>query len=196
MKRKELAEQYLRTYIAYTLATPYNSKPEKGVNSGAAGRCFELAVKYMFSNFRGMRIAAPGRYDTLKKVGAAWETFEMKTGAGELAVLDENGKIIRSCMKSNYIIYAPVFYPDSFVGLQAYVLPMKTFLKVLYETGLVRTKKSTQMVKKPKELQYPDRLAIQTFSTSQKKTDALFDALEKYGERLDKWAAKNMVPNK
>ena len=46
------------------------------------------------------------------------------------------------------------------------------------------------MTKQPKKLQYNDKIAIQSFTNSNKKLNQWYDALATYGTRLDKWLSE------
>lgn len=178
----------LNQYRQYAKAVDVHQSPVSGVHSGAHGISYEMAVRYALGNYRSKRnAAAAGRVDTTKRVEGVLAAIEIKSGCGELATLDANGNILRTVFTRDYVVYAPEYTPEADVLKVSYVLTADDFMTALTEARAIRFKKSTNMTKRPKEEQYSDRLAIQTFSNSRKATDRMYDALETYGVRLDKW---------
>ena len=189
MKKQETIKK-VNEYLRYANSVDVHVIPTKKVNSGAHGRAYEQAVKLAMGNYRFNGIANPGAVDTIKKVNGKKATFEIKSGCGELANLDANGNIINSVFKRDYIIYSPEYTPTMNVLKSSYVLTGCDFLDALRECNLIRFKKSSNMTKQPKELQYNDKMAIQSFTNSNKKLNQWYDALATYGTRLDKWIEK------
>ena len=189
MKKQETVKK-VNEYLHYANSVNVHVIPTKKVNSGAHGRAYEQAVKLAIGNYRFNGIAKPSAVDTIKKVDDKKATFEIKTGCGELGNLDANGNIINSVFKRDYIIYSPEYTPTMDVLKASYVLTGCDFLDALRECGLIRYKKSSNMTKQPKELQYNDKMAIQSFTNSKKKLNQWYDALATYGTRLDKWLSE------
>ena len=189
MKKQETIKK-VNEYLTYAKNVNVHVIPTKKVNSGAHGRAYEQAVKLAIGNYRFNGIANPTAVDTTKKINGKKATFEIKTGCGELGNLDVNGNIINSVFKRDYIIYSPEYTPEMDVLKASYVLKGCDFLDALRECGLIRYKKSSNMIKQPKELQYNDKMAIQSFTNSNKKLNQWYDALATYGTRLDKWLSE------
>lgn len=178
MTKREQTTQKVNEYNAYAKTVDVHQKPQIGLNSGAHGRDFETRAKLAIGNYRFDGVAKAGRHDSTKKINGKITSIEFKSGAGELATLDEFGNYTHSILDSDLIVYAPEYSPDYDVIKQAYVLTTVAFMDIMDELKLARYKKSSAMLKRESEYQYYDRLTIQTFSTSRKKTDALYNALE------------------
>lgn len=191
MTTREINIEKVQQYINYAINTNVHVTPRKGINSGAHGNAFERLIKISLNNYRFKGTSLRGHYDSTKKINGKIRSFEIKQGAGELGVLDSNEKLIKSCLTSDYFIVCVSFIPDANPIKQSYILERDNFLKVLQDTGLIRKKKSTAMLKRPKELQYYDRLAIQSFSNSNRKTNLYYDNLEKYGQKFETWLKEN-----
>lgn len=186
-KRQKEAFERLNNYMAYATRVDVHQVPTKGVNSGANGRAFEQAVKVALHNYRSKGITAANRADTIKKIDGVIQSIEIKQGAGELATLNEYGEIVTTIFKRDLIVYAPEYEASDNVLQTAYVMSTNTFMKVLDEAGLIRYKKTSSMTKRDKEEQYNDRMAIQTFTNSQKKLNLFYDLLEENGAKLGTW---------
>ena len=165
----------------------------KGVSSGSHGNLYEYEIKLALNNFRFKGIALQGNIDTRKKVDNIINKIEIKQGCSELAIIDENGNIKSTIMKSDLIVYNPDFVSGDNAINGSYILNVNDFIKGLNEIGLIRYKKSTSMSKRPKELQYNDRIAIQSYKNSKKKYNALYDMLEQYGQELSEWLAEHDI---
>lgn len=196
------AMEKLSNYREYAQHTDCYVTPEKGTNSGSDGRLFEMAVKMCLNNYRFNGVVANnGCIDTTKTFNGKKHTFEIKSGCGTIAILDEKGNIKNSeLLKSEYVIYCPEYFNDSPVSYQAFVFPVNTFLMVLNDCGLLRYKYSGLQyeftkdgTKKRKANAYHDKLTIQTFKNSKRKTDLFYSMIEEYGTRLDTFCIKNNI---
>lgn len=145
-------------------------------DSGAMGKTFERDLKVLLG--QADKVASPSKADFRKR----YKYGEIKTGAGELGEL--GGKLIKG---SSFVVYVPVVDMEKPVEKQeGFVLDRVTFIELLDELGLIRTKKSTSGAMK---------VTIQTFwnhkagkPTSVKKYNALLDALyEKSEYTLEEW---------
>lgn len=191
MKKQDEFIEKLRVYQAYTdtQSGKIHDVPTQGTNCGAEGRCFEMAVKAYLGNYRSKGVAKAGYTDT-RKFG---QSIEIKSGCGELGIVNENGDIIKTVFRHNIIIYTPDYQAGDDVGKTSYVLTTSNFLQALSECELIRYKTSTFMSRqKAQGLPfYKDRIAIQSFRNSNRKSDLWLDALENYGISLEKWVAEN-----
>lgn len=146
-------------------------------DDGRKGKKAEGLFKILCDNIRGRVVSLPGRVDTRKKLNnGQWADFEVKTGHGELGVLDAEGNIVKTCLTSDYMVYCYKYNEkgtldemlDSFAE-NAYVFPMATFIDLLNKYNLIYKKKSSAMGKVEKERQYNDRLGIQQFETERRR---------------------------
>lgn len=199
---KAVAMEKMNTYREYVKECDCYVTPTKGVNSGSDGRLYELSVKMCLNNYRFNGIVASAKsIDTTKKINGIIRKFEIKSGCGTLCNLDREGNIINSpLLKSDYVIYTPRYYYDVPVAKQAYIFSVPDFLFVLGECGLIRYKYSGSQYfinedgrKERKANAYYDKMAIQTFLNSKRKTQLLYDLLEQYGKRLDKFCIENDI---
>lgn len=191
--KREAQRQNVAQYLDYAAKTDVHVKPTKGINSGAHGNAFERAVKLELGNYRFKGTAKRGHYDSTKKIDGNRYRIEIKQGAGELATLDENGNIIHSELTADLFIYAPEYDPNFDVIYQAYVLTTDNFIACIKAARLTRLKKSTAQYRRPEDERYYDRLAIQTFTNSKKAMERLYNALEEYGQPLNKWLVENKI---
>ena len=187
--RKTEKLNMIANYCTYAAKVNVHQKVHKGLNCGADGRAFEMVIKAAMGNFRFDGVAKAGRTDTTKKIDGKQVTFEIKTGCGELGILDESGNIVKTCLTADYVIYAPQVFHDSDYLKQAYVMSAEDFIQGLSDCGLVRRKASSNMNTRKKNGQdwYYDRLAIQSFLNSGKATDRMYEMLDTHGVRYDKW---------
>lgn len=176
MKKAEFIER-MNNYIEY-------AKGEHN-NDGANGTSYEMAVKLALGNYKGQLKSKAGIVDT-RKGGYA---VEIKSGCGELATLDENGKIINTVLKRDIIIYAPFYEAGDDVYSTSYVLTTEDFFEALEQAHLIRTKVSSAMNKKKQngEPWHYDRMSIQSFKNSQRAMNRWLNALEEYGTDLASW---------
>lgn len=176
MRKSEFLEK-VNNYTAYAQS--------ENRNSGANGTSYEMSVKLALGNYKGQLKSKAGVVDTRK----GGYSIEVKSGCGELATLDENGKIINTVFKRDIIIYSPFYEAGDDVFQSSYVLTTEDFFKALEEARLIRTKVSSAMNKKKQngEAWYYDRMSIQSFKNSQKATNRWLDALETYGTDLKSW---------
>lgn len=187
MKKNEIINNFVN-YRNYTITNNCHVKPTKGVNSGNAGRTAELAVKLALNNYRGAKgVTGATRKDTFKTLDGIVTSFEIKSGCGVLANIDENGNYYGTMLKSEYVIYIPEYNPLLPVTIQAYVLLVQDFIEILQEVGLIRLKMSGAQYNngQRKEGAFYDRLTIQTFNNSKKKTAQLYDALNRYADTME-----------
>lgn len=195
-KRMETLER-VKAYNDYAMKVNPHVIPTKGISSGTHGRAFEASVKVFFGNYRFSGIVAKaGKNDMIKKIDGTMASFEIKTGCGELATLDENGDIISTVFTKDYIVYCPEYDPSIPAEFQSYVLTADNFFDAVKSAGLIRRKKSSAMCKRPAELQYYDKLAIQTFTNSNKKYDCFLEMLEFHGESLVKFIERHTINTK
>lgn len=199
---KAVAMEKMNTYREYVKECDCYVTPVKGTNSGSDGRMCELAVKMCMNNYRFNGIVASAKsVDTVKKINGRVCKFEIKSGCGTLCNLDRNGNIVNSpLLKSDYVVYTPRYYYDTPVAKQTYVFAVPDFLFVLEECGLIRYKYSGAQYftnekgqRERKANAFYDKLTIQSFFNSKRKTEKLFDLLEQYGKRLDKFCIENNI---
>ena len=132
----------------------------KETDCGRYGKTFEIMVKQYLNGNKGNsnKVSLKGKHDVKHK----GKIFEIKSNCGEI-----NDNI----MSNDYIIYTmdnktDYAYPDC-----AYVFTPSDFVKMFEELGLLRDKKTTSGHKVK---------AIQSYSNSKKKTQALKKAIEYY----------------
>lgn len=184
-------------YTEYAKTVDVHQKPTVGVNSGAHGATFEMAVKMALGNTKGNHLKSKaGNVDTRKKR----QNVEIKSGAGELAKINELGKVsglingfydlesdelqIENIAKG-WVIYAPEYTPGQNVENVSYVMTAEDFVKAILQAGMLRKKLSTAGKKSGKTA--PDRLTLQSFTNSIKKSNAWYDALEDFGMGFSEW---------
>ena len=187
MKKTEIINNFVN-YRNYTKANNCHVKPTTGINSGNEGRTVELAVKLALDNYRGAQaISAATRKDTFKSLDGVKTSFEIKSGCGVLANIDENGNYYGTMLKSEYVIYVPEYDINLPVTCQAYVLLVEDFIEILQEIGLIRLKMSGAQYcnGQRKEGAFYDRLTIQTFKNSKRKTALLYEALNRYADTME-----------
>lgn len=209
MKKIEFVGK-VNEYTEYAKTVNVHQKPIEGVNSGAHGTTFEMAVKVELGNVHGNHLKSKaGRVDTTYKR----QSIEIKSGAGELCKINEDGtisglfkglyipenketkqeeQILIESYSNGYVVYAPEFEPGDAVKQIAYAMTVENFVKAVISAGMLRKKTSTFSRRKGKT--NPDRLTLQSFRNSIKKTDAWYDALENYGMTFGEWL--EMVNNK
>ena len=186
MKKIDLLNM-VKAYTDNTNSNNYNVS-----DCGRNGKTFEMAVKVAIKNYQFSGIAKQGKTDTRKKLDGILNSIEIKSGCGELAIIDKNGEIVTTCLNSDLIVYSPDYDPKSEAEYQSYVLNTNDFMEILQDLNLIRYKKSSAMCHQPKEQQYNDRMSIQSFSNSRKKSDAFYDSLEEKGQSLKEWIAENI----
>lgn len=187
MKKNEIIANFVN-YRNYTIKNDCHVKPTKGVNSGNAGRTAEIAVKLALNNIKGAKgISSPTQKDTYKKLDGIMTSFEVKSGCGVLANIDESGNYYGAMLKSEYVIYTPEYDPTFPICYQAYVLLVEDFIEILKEIGLIRLKMSGAQYSngQRKENAFYDRLTIQTFTNSKKKTALLYENLNRYADTME-----------
>lgn len=132
----------------------------KETDCGRYGKAFEIMVKQYLNGNKGNsgKVSLKGKHDVKHK----GKIFEIKSNCGEI-----NDNI----MSNDYIIYTmdnktDYAFPDS-----AFVFTPSDFVKMFEELGLLREKKTTNGYRVK---------AIQSYSNSKKKTEALKKAIEHY----------------
>jgi hypothetical protein len=192
-KKMTKTEIQVMEYVAYAKSVNVHVKPTKTISSGLHGHAFERVLKFSaFGNKHFKGTSPAGRVDTRKKINGSYMSFEIKQGCGELGILDKNGKITKSCFNTKYMIYCPDFDINRDFIKQAYIIDTSVFLNLLGEIGLIRKKMSSAMYNRPVELRYHDRITIQTFLNSEKKTNLFYDRLEELGESFENWIKENL----
>lgn len=191
MTKKKQVED-VQGFNRYAASVNVYQKPRRGLNSGLHGNAFEQAGKLAIGNYQFKGVAKPGRADSRKKIDGTTLKIEFKSGAGELAVIDENGLYISGVWDSDIVVYAPEFNPMLDVTKQAYVFSTFDFIKVLNLAGLVRMKASSDMKDVPEEFRYKDRITIQSFKNSNKKYNLFYELLKEYGVSFEKWIQENI----
>lgn len=186
MRKAEFLKK-IESYTEYAKNTNVHVKPTKDTNSGAWGRLYEMLAKENLDNYRTL-VSAAGKFDTTKK----GYKIEIKSGCGELGVLDVNGKLKSVVKKSDYVFYSPFYAPGDTFEESTYVLTSEDFFTALEEAGLIRDKVSSAMNKKKQagENWYPDRKAIQSYMNSKKALNRWLDALDTYGMTVEEWKEK------
>lgn len=84
-------------------------------------------------------------------------SIEIKSGGGELAVLDDNGQIVKDFTSNDYIAYAPVLDLDLDATEQLRVFTTDQFLELAKSMKLIRTKRSSKGTKQ-------DRITMQSWN--------------------------------
>lgn len=106
----------------------------KTTDSGKYGKAIEIAIKEYF-NRKNTSVSSAGKTDFIK----ARKHYEIKTGAGELGLIDS-----RLVKGSSLVLYVPVVYGDGTIEEQeGFFLTRDNFLQVIEQAGLMRTKKAT-----------------------------------------------------
>lgn len=191
--KRERQYKMLMLYLAYAMAADVHKKPQKGTNSGAEGRAFERAVNFRLGLYdRSEKVQGAGVFDSVKYGVIDGKkrrlSIEVKTGAGTLATLDENGDIVTSpFFNSDFVAYTPQFYLDLEVENQALFFETAVFVDILKKHGLIRKKTSGKMTaqKKSGANWYYDVLSIQSFKNSKKKYHAFTQDLFFEGMTFD-----------
>ncbi len=132
----------------------------KMTDSGRFGKAFEINCKTLINGKRGNsgRVSSRGKTDMQNN----HIKYEIKSNCGEIA---------ENIEKNLYVIYTANNKKDFATPENAHVIPASDFVEIIETLGLMRTKKSTNgyMVK-----------AIQTYSNSKRKTNALLNAISDY----------------
>ena len=177
-------EEFLKEVSGYENFARTVNAHARDAHNGAWGTLLELEIKKSLGNTRQLKSGA-GKVDTRKK----GLKIEIKSACGELATLDESGKMITSIFKNDLVIYAPFYEPDDDIYTCCYVLTIDGFKRALESANMVREKMSTNMCKRKKAgmTYYNDRLSIQSFTNSKKRTAAWLAALDENGISLADW---------
>jgi hypothetical protein len=177
MKKSENLRK-VKAYIEYAKNLDVHQVPTKGINSGAVGRALEMKIKNDLGNFHFSGVSSSRRNDTMK----SGYKIEIKTAAGELANIDENGNITSPLFSSDYIIYAPFPCLDFELEQMFIVCKADEFYARVQEANLTRLKMSTAMSKNvfyTDEEKWKDKISLQFNSI--KKENALLDILDEIG---------------
>ncbi len=189
--------KYILKYNGYAATRDVHVKPTKGLSSGSHGRLYELLIKLALGNYKFAGVAAAGQYDTRKVINGKTCHIEIKSGAGELIALGALNEITADIRRADYVIYSPQYTPvitdDCDAAIknavkQSYIMPALEFFTMLVDNDLTRLKRSTQTYGEAffGDPQY-DRITIQSFENSRKKTDLLYTLLEKNAMPLQDW---------
>ncbi len=158
-------------------------------DDGAKGKAFEMLLKEYFKV--NVKVAAKGRTDLVKWIDGKRSTIEIKTAAGELADLDENGNIVTFIGKNDYIIYRAT------ETSHAYIMNAMDFWTMVTENGLTRQKftKAMNDRKKAGLNWYYDRITLKTIDdkTSHRQRDKINALLEQNATRLDEFVASHEI---
>lgn len=160
-------------------------RPTKGVDNGAGGKLSEMFIKMLLENTRGKGVSPAGSgYDTKKKIQGKIATIEIKSGCGEIARIIDDVPVFKT---AKYVCYCPF---SGITDIKCYkVFEMDTFVSLLKNAGLLRLKISTAEYKSAKIENRPpkhDRITIQTFTTSAKKS-ALMDDIMSVGMSVNEF---------
>ena len=164
----------------------FNNAKDHGIN----GKTAEGLFKALIGNTDGRVVSAQGRVDTRKRLNnGEWATFEVKTGSGELAVLNAEGEIVKTCLTADFMVYCYKYtkttdFAETLESFRqnARVLVMSDFVEILNDLDLVGSKKTTEMYNRPEEMRYDDRLAIKSLGAT-KRTKCREHFIETYEER-------------
>lgn len=154
-----------------------NVRPVKGSRNDAAGVAFELAIKKALNAketfSRGLEIDVE-LIDTY---------LEIKQGSAILWKMDFEGVPLKGSplMHSDYVIYSFGYDGTEESLLNSWVIPVNDFIAELEKSGMIRYKKSSAMLKKPKEKQYYDCLTIKDLNRCKAGKRRLAEAFKKYG---------------
>lgn len=173
-KQEKIFMDIMKGYLVK--AKDCHVKPTKGIDNGAGGKLAETFIKLLLENTRGKGISPAGMgYDTMKKIHGKMTTIEIKSGCGELARIIEGVPVYKS---AKYVCYCPI---SGITDIKCYkVFETDTFISLLENAGLIRLKISTAEYKTAKAENRPpkhDRLTIQTFSNSAKKSALMNDIM-------------------
>lgn len=175
----------LTAYIAWAFGINVHQAPTKGINSGAEGNAFERAINYLFGLLRRCgTVQSANSFDCVKYRTIDGKrkriTIEIKTGAGTLAVLGENGDIVSSpLLQSDFVAYVPQFIENIPAENQVLFFETPVFIDILKKNNLIRKKASGKMIARKKAGLdwYYDMLTIQSFKNSKKRFTAFTNDL-------------------
>lgn len=153
-----------------------NVRPEKGVRNDAAGIAFELAVKKWLG--LAEEISPQGEVDVV--FGKL--SFEVKQGSAILWKVDEDGAALEDSpmLNSDCIIYSFNYDGTEESLFDSWIIPIDNFIAELGKVGMIRYKKSSAMLKKPKEKQYYDCLTIKDLNRCKSGRRRLEEAFKEY----------------
>lgn len=192
MKKSEVVEM-VKDYMDYVLNTDIHQSCVKGINNGADGNLYEMLIKLALNNCKFDGVSKRGRTDTKKKINNIIANIEIKNGCGELGVLDSKGNIKSLVFKRDYIIFNIDWMPEFDVVQCSFICKAMDYYKILNESGLIRKKMSTAQYKRPKTDRYYDRIAIQSYKNSKRKTDLYYDNAIKYAIPLKQFLTSNNI---
>lgn len=149
----------------------------KASDSGKQGKAFEPAVSvYLSKTATALYVKPQGQTDKVWQVNKVAYNIEAKTAAGKGLVKAERvtellneGADLEEIVKNtypnaNFIVYAPEYNPYQPVEYQAFVFTRSEFIDMLlgYKANICRIHPNGE-------------LAINTFSSSKKKTEYMWD---------------------
>lgn len=183
MLKNEFLEKITK-YLEYAKSVDVHQKPEKGLNSGAWGRAYEQIAKEYFHVYDSL-VSSAGKFD----IETERFKIEIKTGCGELGVVDEHGNMTSIIKECDYVFYSPFYAPGDTFEESTYVLTSKAFFDALETAGMIRPKASSLMTRRKQmgEPWYYDRKSIQSYMNSKKKLNCWLDALEEFGMTVEEW---------
>lgn len=153
-----------------------NVRPIKGSRNDAAGVAFELAIK----KYLGLteEISPQGKIDIEYGIFVG----EVKQGSAILWKMDFEGVPLKDSplLHSDYVIYSFGYDGTEESLLNSWVIPVNDFIAELEKSGMTRYKKSSAMLKKPKEKQYYDCLTIKDLNRCKAGKRRLAEAFKKY----------------
>lgn len=192
MKKSEVITM-VKDYMDYVLNTDIHKSCVKGINNGADGNLYEMLIKLALNNYKFEGVSKKGRTDTKKKINDMLADIEIKNGCGELGTLDNKGNIKTLVFKRDYIIFNIDWSPEYDVIQCSFICKAMDYYKILSESGLIRKKMSTAQYKRPKTDRFYDRIAIQSYKNSKRKTDLYYDNAIKYAIPLKQFLTNNNI---
>ena len=154
-----------------------NVQPVKGARNDAAGISFELAIK------KALNAKETFSHSLEIDVELIDTYLEIKQGSAILWKMDSEGVPIKDSplLHSDYIIYSFGYDGTEKSLYDSWVIPVNDFIAELEKAGMIRYKKSSAMLKKPKEKQYYDCLTIKDLNRCKAGKRRLEEAFKKYG---------------
>ena len=161
---------------------------QSGTDSGAnAKMSYQVLAKYVLENTPGVEIyMEPKRSEIILVLADRKVTVSVRTGCTNLGTRAENGEW-QLLSGIDYIIYAPILTDKQPLPEQFRVLTRQEFLGLWEEMRLVRSKVSSQAMKRYREMfgadskidanKYGDVKCVQSFLNSRPKTNRLFELL-------------------
>lgn len=192
MKKNDVVKM-VADYMEYVNNIDVHISNVKGINNGAEGNLYEMLIKLALNNCKFHGVSKKGCTDTTKKINNVLSKIEIKNGCGELGTLDNKGNIKTLVFKRDYIIFNIDWSPEYDVIQCSFICKAMDYYKILSESGLIRKKMSTAQYKRPKTDRYYDRIAIQSYKNSKRKTDLYYDNAIKYAVPLKQFLINNNI---